>query len=170
MLRKLNLKDAPFMLEWMHDEDIISGLSADIFRNKTINDCIEFINKSQDDKNDCHMAIVNKYDEYIGTVSLKHIDYIDKNAEFAIVLRKIAQGKGYAKIAVSEILDIAFNEYKLDEVYLNVLMDNEKAIGLYRSCGFIDLKNVNKKQLDYAPRNVDGNLKTIVFFHKMREF
>ena len=41
-LRKLELKDASQMLEWMHDEDVIKNLQAD-FLSKTLKDCQEFI-------------------------------------------------------------------------------------------------------------------------------
>ena len=34
-LRKLDVKDAPFMLEWMHSADVVKNLQAD-FASKTI--------------------------------------------------------------------------------------------------------------------------------------
>ena len=49
---------------------------------------ISFIKSSWEDKNNVYYAITEEKDNYIGTVSLKHINYIDKNAEYAIVIRK----------------------------------------------------------------------------------
>ena len=108
-LRELKEKDAVLMLEWMHDPDVQKGL---------------------------HFAIVNDDDEYLGTVSLKEIDLVNKSVEYAITLRKKAQGLGYAYIATGQVLKKAFREYGLHRVYLSVYADNVKAIRLYERCGF----------------------------------
>lgn len=44
-LRKLELKDAPLMLEWMHDPDVVQNMQAD-FAHKTLSDCENFIRVS----------------------------------------------------------------------------------------------------------------------------
>jgi len=75
-------------------------------------------------------------DEYLGTISLKEIDFENENAEYAIVLRKKAQGKGIATEATRLVLDAAFNKYCIHRVYLTVLADNKSAIKLYERCGF----------------------------------
>ena len=85
-LRKLEKKDAPLMYEWMHDEDIVKDLYTD-FMSKTIDDCECFIKMSEDTSKNLNLAVVNDEDEYMGTVSLKHIDRQNKNAEFAITIR-----------------------------------------------------------------------------------
>lgn len=93
-LRKLHLKDAPLMLEWMHDESIIAGLQREKFIDKNLQDCESFINDSLSNKSNLHMAIVDDEDIYMGNVSLKNIT--DTVAEFAITVRSKAQGKGFA--------------------------------------------------------------------------
>ena len=81
-LRKLKLKDAPLMLEWMHDETVVENLHAD-FSSKTIDDCIKFIENSYDFSVNAHYAIASDEDVYMGTVSLKHINRDTNSAEFA---------------------------------------------------------------------------------------
>lgn len=39
-LRKLELKDADLMLEWMHSQDVVKMLAQN-FENKTMEDCLE---------------------------------------------------------------------------------------------------------------------------------
>ena len=46
-------------------------------------------------KKNIHMAITDDNDEYMGTVSLKNINYIDSFAEFAITVRRTAMGKKF---------------------------------------------------------------------------
>ena len=48
-LRDLELKDASFMLEWMHDESVVKNLRGN-FRSKTIEDVKKFILASQNKK------------------------------------------------------------------------------------------------------------------------
>ena len=45
-LRKLERKDAPFMLEWMHDSAVVENLQTN-FAYKSIKDCEAFINVSR---------------------------------------------------------------------------------------------------------------------------
>ena len=72
-LRKLQLKDAPLMLEWMHDDSVVKELQAN-FAEKTIEDCNQFILAAEDQTHNIHLAIADDYDEYMGTVSLKNIN------------------------------------------------------------------------------------------------
>ena len=41
-LRDLELKDAPLMLEWMHDENVVGKLKGN-FKEKTLIDAEQFI-------------------------------------------------------------------------------------------------------------------------------
>lgn len=132
-LRKLELKDAQFMLEWMHDESIVKYMQAD-FSSKTINDCIRFVNYSKDTTGNLHLAIVDDNDEYMGTVSLKNIE--DNKAEFAISVRKRAMGKGYSKYAINAIISVGFEELKLSSIYWYVSNCNKRALRFYDKNGF----------------------------------
>lgn len=128
-LRQLEGKDAEFMLEWMHDDFVVKNLKTN-FTNKTLMDCKKFIADSHDDSKNLHMAIVNEADEYLGTVSLKHIDDIHY-AEFAITVRKKAMGHGFSKFALNEILRIGFENYGLNCIYWCVDKMNLRAIKFY---------------------------------------
>lgn len=135
-LRTLKLEDAGRMLEWMHDESVIKGLNTQKFRCTQIDDCIRFIEKSHQDRESRHFAVADENDIYMGTVSLKHIDTSFSNAEFSIALHSDSQGKGVGRFAMAQIMEYAFEELKLDEVYWNVLKDNIHAMHLYDSLGY----------------------------------
>ena len=105
-LRKLELKDAPLMLEWMHDETVVKDMQADC-SSKTLEDCNHFILSSKDTRKNLHLAIVDENDEYMGTVSLKNIE--EDKAEFAITVRKNAMGKGYSRFGMREIIRIGLD-------------------------------------------------------------
>ena len=134
MLRKLKDKDVYLMLEWMHDPEVNKNFRFD-FASMTEEKALDFISNSFDEKNQ-HFAIVDFNDNYLGTISLKNISEIDKNAEYAIVTRKEVWGSGVAKKATAEILHYAFNELNLHRIYLNVLDENIRANKFYRKVGF----------------------------------
>ena len=134
ILRKLELKDAPFMLEWMKD-DTISRHFNNNFINMRLDDCIKFIRDSDNNKKNIHYAICNNEDQYIGTISLENFDFKNKNAEYAIVVTKKAMGTGIAKEATDAILKIAFDELSLHKVYLCVSEKNKRAISFYEKYG-----------------------------------
>jgi len=134
-LRQLELQDAPLMWEWMQDSNVIRDLNRD-FRSKTVGDCRNFIHSVEEDKNSLHLAVVNDKDEYMGTVSLKHINRDYGCAEFAIVLRSSAIGKGYAGYAMEEIIRIGLEEMNLQTIYWCVSPANKRAVRFYEKSGY----------------------------------
>ncbi len=104
-------------------------------------------------ENERHFAFIDN-NEYLGTISLKNISWKNKNAEYAIVTRKKAQGTGAARKATEEILKYAFQELELHKVYLNVLETNKKAQHFYEKCGFLyegiakEVVQINEKYYD----------------------
>lgn len=141
-LRQLKEKDAPLMLEWMHDPEIAKSFRKNMM-SYTLDDALAFcasasIPESLEHEMSIHYAIVDtKDDEYLGTISLKDIDLLNRTAEYAISTRKCAHGKGIAYTATCMILKKAFEEFGLNRVYLNVLSTNSAAIRLYERSGFI---------------------------------
>ena len=134
-LRELEEKDVDRMLSWMHSKESKEIFAKD-FNRYTREDVTKFAKSKNTDEN-VNYACVNDDDEYLGTVSLKNIDYENSNAEYAISFMKEAQGTGAALFATFEILEKAFNELKLNKVYLDVLKTNKRAIAFYKKVGFI---------------------------------
>ena len=132
-LRRLELKDAPLMLEWMHDTSVV-GLLRTNFASKTIKDCEQFIKNSLDDSKDLHLAIASDEDEYMGTVSLRDIE--NGSAEFAITVRTKAMSRGYSWFGMEAILKKAFEELNLDCVYWCVSRKNTRAVRFYDKHNF----------------------------------
>lgn len=144
-LRKLEIKDAPLMLAWMHDRSVTSNLRAD-FASKTLQDAENYIRLSWDDNENVNLAIASDEDEYMGTVSLKHME--DGNAEFAITVRAEAMGRGYSWFGMESIIEKAFNEYGLESVYWCVSRDNIRAVRFYDKHNFHEALDIPQKVLD----------------------
>lgn len=134
-LRPLASDDAELMLEWMHDSAIASVFQVD-FAQFRLEDAKGFIAKTSSPLESFHLAVCDEDNEYLGTVSLKHIDQFNSNAEFAIVTRAKAHGTGVAAKATEGILKVAFERLGLHRVYFNVLECNGRAIAFYEKFGF----------------------------------
>lgn len=144
-LRKLELKDAPLMLQWMHDRDVTANLRTD-FASKTLQDAERFIRSSWEDNENHSLAIASDEDEYMGTVSLKHME--GGTAEFAITVRAEAMGKGYSWFGMESIIRKAFDELGLDCVYWCVSRDNHRAVRFYDKHNFPEAAAMPQRVLD----------------------
>ena len=133
-LRKLKPADAPLMLQWMHDASVVSHLGAN-FMEKTIEDCYRFIDWANNTDTDLHLAVTDEQDEYMGTVSLKHIHA--GTAEFAITVRACAMGKGYAQYGMAAILEKGIRELGLEKIYWCVSRHNARAVRFYDKNGYL---------------------------------
>lgn len=136
-IRQLKAKDAPLMLEWMHDETITAPLKKD-FANMTIKDAESFIKKAQRMDRDLHLAIVDETDTYMGTVSLKNIT--EGTAEFGIAIRASAMKKGFSHFGMEEICKIGFEIYGLTQIYCPVNPENLRALRFYDKNGYQRVK------------------------------
>ena len=153
-LRKLEPKDAPRMLQWMHDPDAVAYLQGR-FREKTLEDCLEFIAASQQTENHLHLAIANDEDVYLGTVSLKHIDRQEGDAEFAIAIHPDAMGTGCAAQAMKQILETGLTELGLRQIFWCVSPENRRAVRFYEKGGHprVEAQTV-KAERYYTPQQI----------------
>ena len=138
-LRALEQRDAPLMLEWMHDQSVVSHLGTN-FMEKTIEDCRRFIDWAASAQTDLHLAVADDSDEYMGTVSLKHIQ--GGTAEFAITVRACAMGKGFSGFGMAAILDKGITELGLDAIYWCVSQHNARAVRFYDKNGYARTEKV----------------------------
>lgn len=157
-LRKLEIKDAPLMLEWMHDKSVVEDLRTN-FLTKTIEDCENFIKCSWNDKNNWNMAIVDEADVYMGTVSLKNIK--EDSAEFGITIRSCAMGKGYSIRAMNEAIRIGFEEKEISKIYWCVSPDNKRAVRFYDKNRFV---RVDVKDLDMIEGYTQEQIEAYVWY------
>lgn len=134
-LRELTLDDAVGMSEWYKDREVTQYLHGN-YSDSTVNDAIRFINEESKNANEIHYAIANDENDYIGTVSLRHIDELESTAELAIVVKSNFFAKGYAWFAVCEMLKIAFSKLNIRGIYWRVYSKNHRALRFFDKHGF----------------------------------
>ncbi len=95
-----------------------------------------FVSKSGDRKCLWLAIIEKKTHRHIGNIELAAIDFINRHAEYKIIIDKKAQGKGYGLESSRLLIDHAFKVLNLHRIYLGVHEDHKPAIGLYKKLGF----------------------------------
>jgi ribosomal-protein-alanine N-acetyltransferase len=131
-LRKIAKSDWPYFLKWWKDKELInltSGIYED--NDKILEDYFSDMLKSE--KNNYYLIIFEE--KAIGNISLIHKESI--TFEIQIVIgEKEYWGRGAGTAAVKKVLDIAFNKLGYNSGYLEVQPNNQRAINLYKDCGF----------------------------------
>lgn len=164
-LRKLELKDALGMLEWMHDPGVVAHMGTN-FEEKTVEDCEAFITASLCDEENLHLAVVDEEDLYMGTVSLKHIDKVRGTAEFAITVRASAMGRGFSRFGMESILKTGIHCLGLKAIYWCVSPENSRAVRFYDKNGYTRVCKVPQRVL--APYPADMALYWYVYPGEMK--
>ncbi len=84
-------------------------------------------------------AIETKDGAHIGNTNLFDVKPEDRKAKLGIMIGdKSYWSKGYGSDALMTLLGFAFEEMNLNRVELDVFAFNERAIGSYRRCGFVE--------------------------------
>lgn len=129
------VEDAEKYAEWLNDfrtTDYI-GKSAQIM---TLEKEKEYLEKNIDSEANFNIVTINE-DKLIGTIGLEHIDHLSRKATLGIFIGDTEEReKGYGTEAIYLILDYGFSYLNLNNIKLDVLEFNERAIACYKKCGF----------------------------------
>ena len=84
------------------------------------------------------MAIVTlDGDKLIGTIGLENYDGINRTATLGIFIGdKEYRSQGYGTEAIRLVLDYGFNYLNLNNIKLDLMSFNERALKCYQKCGF----------------------------------
>ena len=137
-LRPLEKEDLDLCLRWVNDPAITATLTVRFPMSRGQEE--SWLLSHYKDRSDLPLAIViEDGDEHIGNCGLHRIDYVNRNAEFGIMIGEADQwGKGYAPEAARLIVDYGFKQLGMHRIFLHVYSHNERAIKAYRKVGFVD--------------------------------
>ena len=130
-----SLEDAEKYAEWMNDFCVTdyTGRSHQIMT-------LESERKHLEEKiNDIATfgIIDSKQDKLIGTVGLHDVNHFKRTATLGIFIGdKQYRGKRYGTETIRLILDYGFNYLNLQNIKLDVIEFNKRAIACYNKCGF----------------------------------
>jgi RimJ/RimL family protein N-acetyltransferase len=82
--------------------------------------------------------VIEANDEVIGTCELHLIDHFQQTCHLGITLGRDFWAKGFGQDAVRTLVDFAFRDLAMRKVGLEVLADDDRAVGAYRKAGFTE--------------------------------
>lgn len=141
-LRAIEREDIPRYVGWFNDPEVTAGLA--MFLPLSLADETRwFENLSNRGVPERPLAVDAKTDEatwkHIGGVGFDHIDWINRVAEFGIVIGdKPFWNQGYGSEATRLMLKYAFETLNLNRVWLNVYETNTRALRAYKKVGFTE--------------------------------
>ena len=130
-----NTEEIEKFTEWLNDFETTdyTGRSAII---TTLEGEKKYFEENMD-KNYNFFIVTLDNDKLIGTVGLENYDSINRTATLGIFIGdKDYRSQGYGNEAIKLILDYGFNYLNLNNIKLDVLEINERAIACYKKCGF----------------------------------
>jgi RimJ/RimL family protein N-acetyltransferase len=91
----------------------------------------------------------------VGQVSLYHVDWAARRAEFGRLMigDAEARGLGLARLATARLVEEALAVWGLSEVYLECFEANRSALHIYQACGF----EQSGRQTGMVKMRVDAN-------------
>lgn len=148
-----NADDVEIFTEWMNDFFVTDyiGRSNAIMTLQEEKECLENMNNDKS----VFAIIDSKTDKIIGTVGLHNVDNINRTATLGIFIgNRNYLSKGYGTEAIQLILDFGFNYLNLNNIDLDVMEFNQRAVKCYKKCGFKEIgrrrkcKFINGKYYD----------------------
>ena len=136
-IRPIRIEDAPYINE-MYTMDGVRENLLGLFSER-IDQTEEFIKSLG--QNQYHMVAEtdeNGIKKVVGTVALivSQTPRTRHTASIGLMVHKDYQGKGIGTALLEKILDLADNWLMLVRVELTVFVENETAVGLYKTHGF----------------------------------
>lgn len=142
-LRALERTDLRFIHQLNNNRTIMAYWFEEPY--ESFDELEELYNKHIHDSTERRFIAENSHQQAIGLVELVEINYIHRRAEFQIIITPEHQGHGYASGLIKRALNYAFTILNLHKVYLQVALDNEKAIHLYEQSGFVEEGNLKEE-------------------------
>lgn len=137
-IRSLNKEDInKNYIHWFDDSEVCKMNSHHRFPHSE-ESMIKYVESVNNSSNQLVLAIINKRDKvHIGNVSLQNINYINRSAEFAIIIgEKEYWGKGIGKECGKIIIEHGFSTLNLNRVYCGTFYENIGMKKLAETLGF----------------------------------
>lgn len=137
-----NSEDVEKFAQWLNDFE-----TTDYTRRSSEILTIEAERKYLEEHSNDEVALVIvklENDEMIGSISLEKINHLNRIATLGIFIGdRESRNKGYGSEAIKLILDYGFSYLNLNNIMLEVMGFNDRAIACYKKCGF---KEIGKRR------------------------
>lgn len=138
VLRNMRIDDVTQdYADWLNNPEVNKYISCS-GKYQTIESCLAYV-KSYDGRNDRALIGVFLKDNclHIGNLTFSLIDWQNKTGTIGICIgRKEFMRKGYAKEALTAIVNYSFKQLNLYRLQAGININNMKSLNLFTKCGF----------------------------------
>ena len=135
-LRLLTPQDEIVILEWRNSDAVAPYMLRDTLISQEEHQ--RWFEKILQDTDVAMFRIMEHEGVSLGLASLSRMDKEELSAEWGGYLAPdVPRGSGFGKALMYLSVSVAFNEFRLNRITVEVLVGNNAAIGLYESIGFI---------------------------------
>ncbi|WP_264740891.1 GNAT family N-acetyltransferase [Cytobacillus firmus] len=147
-------KDFDLLISWISTQELMVQWSGAHFKFPLDHEQLaKYISSANLEASSEYIYKVMANDEIAGHISLGRVDRVNETARIGkVFICPAARGKGYASEMIHQILNLAFQELKLNRISLGVFDFNLPAIKIYEQAGFQKeglLRQTNKVRNDY---------------------
>ncbi len=133
-LRAVEESDYPLIHRWLNHPEVWRYMDYEI--PYSLADVKEDIERS---RKEGHPFIILVEDRPIGRIGLNQFRRRDRICSFYMFIGEPAYwGRGHAQDAAMTLLAYGFERWDLHQVELWTLADNNRALAMYRRCGFVE--------------------------------
>ena len=133
LLRPVEESDYPLIHRWMNHPEVWRNMDYEL--PVSLVDVKEDIERS---RKEGHPFTILVGERPIGRIGLNQFRRRDRICSFYLYIGEPDYwGRGHAHDATMTLLAYAFDRWDLNQVELWSLADNDKAIGMYERCGFV---------------------------------
>ncbi|MDQ0481018.1 RimJ/RimL family protein N-acetyltransferase [Hathewaya limosa] len=165
ILRAVEKRDVALFYDMWSDDDIrkFDGAGQIVPSKEYIMENFQVIMNSYKK----HLTIINEKGSIIGYLTYEPIKDCKNVFEIGITINKNFWSRGYGKDSIRTILKFLFLETAAERVELRVCIDNIRAIGCYKKCGFEE-EGINKNRFFSEGKYKDVLMMSILKdkFHK----
>ncbi len=149
--------------DWFGDEKVNEFNSHGLFPQSQ-KELTDFFNRCENDKSLSSFMIIDKAtNKHIGQCSLQRIDYINRSAEFAIVIGELDyHGKGIATECLQKLFEHGFLKLGLNRIWSGTSILNIGMQKVFEKCGF------KQEGIYRQAQFLNGSLKDIICYALLR--
>jgi RimJ/RimL family protein N-acetyltransferase len=139
VLRAIEEEDLPAFARWANDLEVeVLGGGDPPTPQSVARVKAEHERRQKESSDDVNFAI-DADGKLIGMVALFRTDTTARTSELGIVIgERDYWGKGYGQDAIRTVVSYGFRHRNLQRVWLTVVETNDRALGAYKRCGFVE--------------------------------
>lgn len=163
LLKKMHVLDSAELFQIWSDHEVTKFMNIESFNNENqVKEMILLFDKLSKNEEAIRYTLIElKSNQIIGTCGFNYIDFENAKAEIGYDLNKMYWGQGFAKEAITCLIQYAFNDLNLNRIEAKIEPENINSIRLIEKLSFTYEGTLRKAEKS-KNRFIDLNLYSLL--------